>query len=715
MTKLEKQSCATEKSKYQDKQPFQGPLPATAYLPSVVMDDYRPKRIHIYKNGDCYFAGKRTVVNCHVYRNFEQFLLHLSDEVRLITGAVRKLYELRSGVAVHNLDNLKDGTLYVATGGEPLKRIDYLIKDKIIPINHSSQLRLGTVDKARPSELKPHRIINRSTGGLLTHDPAADLPLVEQPIFGPTSKAYKIVVFENGETFSPGKRMVLNYRNCKSFEQVLRQLSSKMVLTTGQVRKIYDAESGQRIRSLHDIYPGHNLVVASFEPFKRVPYLKQNLSALTSAVKHEAEPHPRIVSFFPNGDTYHTGLTVAISNKRFPSLARLVDTLNNQIELVTGKVQKIYSLSGVRINVMDEFETGKGYVLVANNDPFIKTRYNIMALKPQNPNVGLSGSTKCNPFMDKIRPITVHRHTRHHTNEKSVAKTVPPKNEHAISTEHVKPRTAHRSESVALCSLVEEVVADLNLEFEKQPEPRGLLSREKTFQKSQTLKDSTHDVRSQDPKNMPSEVSDKPEIKETTQKRTAATDETHIEQPTQSSKRSAEENGNAEEDEIDEDEKVKGTRENESEIYGDHNLKKLEGKSKSTHISTKILRSTETTGYEVAEKTQNSDHLQSSPYVSQTLSLHKSQPLMKSKLEIEADDSKNYIHKKESTENLGSVSKLRGSASRTSSKEMLKSQPRLSTETPNDLESPELKKNALSLANSTRSIHQQEAKLETTE
>ncbi|KAK6097267.1 hypothetical protein MT418_002890 [Batrachochytrium dendrobatidis] len=496
------------------------------------MNDYKPKRIRVYRNGDTYHTGRKLVVNRHIYRNFEQFLFHLTDEVNLVSGAVRKLYELETGGLVHNLDNLKDGTSYVATGGESLKRIEYLAnEDPVAPYNTRPTSSM-MASKSVSSESKTRRIINRSTGGLLQETETPPLH-AEPQIFSPISKAYKIIVFENGEAFSPGLRMILNYRNCKSFEQVLRHLSTKMVLTAGQVRKLYDAESGKRIRSLNEIRPGHNLVAAAFEPFKKVQYLKQDLSTPAPVIKHETQLHPRIVTFYPNGDSYHTGLTLTISNKRFPTLSRLMDTLNHQIELVTGKIQKIYSLKGVRLQKTQEFETGLGYVLVANDDPFINTRYNVMALKHQDGPVGLGGFTKHNEFMKKIRPVTTMRHIRPHHTETVPNQTDKIKQQHHASVQQKRQKPTTKTSIERLHTPAKEIgIIEL---IEKEVET--IISGSRPHTQSRLQKNKSADA--------------------------------------------------IHEDEIFEDEKIRSAKATEEEVYGGHELKKLEGLNKSVRINSK--------------------------------------------------------------------------------------------------------------------------------
>jgi hypothetical protein len=98
---------------------------------------------------------------------------------------------------------------------------------------------------------------------------------------------------------------------------------------------------------------------------------------------------------------------------------QLLDQLNSQIELVTGKIQKIYTTDGARCNTMDDIKGGGNYVLVANDDPFIKTQYNKMALKPSTTSRGLQGHTLRNDFIKRIRPITqrrLRRQTTHNDN-----------------------------------------------------------------------------------------------------------------------------------------------------------------------------------------------------------------------------------------------------------------------------------------------------------
>ena len=196
-----------------------------------------------------------------------------------------------------------------------------------------------------------------------------------------------------------------------------------MFLKTGQVRKIYDASTGKRIRSLKDLEPGHNIVAASNEPFKKGNYQVENLVPVIPRQKRSYSAG-RVVTFYPNGDSYHCGFNLTINRRRFTTFQRLLDHVNTQIELVTGKIQKIYSVEGERVTTLEGFEKSKGYVLVANDDPFIRTRYNILAVTYHRAQP-LNGATLKNEFMQNIRPVTQRKKRRsqiktsmHHDHER---------------------------------------------------------------------------------------------------------------------------------------------------------------------------------------------------------------------------------------------------------------------------------------------------------
>jgi hypothetical protein len=66
--------------------------------------------------------------------------------------------------------------------------------------------------------------------------------------------------------------MLLNYRNCRTFDQLMRILTQALKLPTGQIRKIYDAISYERLTNLHMLRDGHNIIAVTHETLKKIPY-----------------------------------------------------------------------------------------------------------------------------------------------------------------------------------------------------------------------------------------------------------------------------------------------------------------------------------------------------------------------------------------------------------------------------------------------------------
>ncbi|KAJ3304099.1 hypothetical protein HDV03_003085 [Kappamyces sp. JEL0829] len=359
------------------------------------------RRIRLFKNGDIYFPGKKMLISPTYLRNFEQFLAECSRELELGT---RKVYTME-GVRLRDLSDLEDGRSYVCSGGDLFKDVSYN-KDIAGPGFKAYSKDNLAIPAIRDNPILERKRINRSVGGLLSDN--TPLKGSEAALFDASTKAFKIAVFENGEQKQEGMKIILNHRNCKTFDQLMRYFSSLKLTKSGQVRKMYEATSGKRIRHLSEIENGMNLVLSAFDPYKKVAYKLVDFTQQPSPAKKEPDVL-RIVKFFPNGDAYHTGLTITLTRKRHPTLTRLLEQLNSQIELVTGKIQKVYSTDGSRLSTIDDFKSGGDYVLVANDDPFIKTQYNRLAIKPTTGSNGLNGYTLRNEYINRIRPITKRR------------------------------------------------------------------------------------------------------------------------------------------------------------------------------------------------------------------------------------------------------------------------------------------------------------------
>lgn len=74
------------------------------------------KKIHVYINGDPFFAGRSFVVHPRTTRNFESLLGTLTDFLDPKFGAVRHLRTADGSSEIKSLSELISGASYVAYG-----------------------------------------------------------------------------------------------------------------------------------------------------------------------------------------------------------------------------------------------------------------------------------------------------------------------------------------------------------------------------------------------------------------------------------------------------------------------------------------------------------------------------------------------------------------------------------------------------------------------
>lgn len=127
-----------------------------------------------------------------------------------------------------------------------------------------------------------------------------------------------------------GVRVLLNYRNCRSFAQFLGEMNNAVHPTTGFARKAFDAISGRQITTLQDLMDGQNIVViGGNEQFKRMAYSITSAAPIMSPsmIRAKREEIPMDISVFPNGDAYHRGITIPVTTSKFPDFSKVMKKL----------------------------------------------------------------------------------------------------------------------------------------------------------------------------------------------------------------------------------------------------------------------------------------------------------------------------------------------------------------------------------------------------
>ncbi|EFA78522.1 doublecortin domain-containing protein [Heterostelium album PN500] len=79
----------------------------------------KAKVILAFRNGDKVHSGEKITIHSTKYRTYDQLKEHLSKQVGLVTGPVRKVYSF-DGKQVKALEDFVDGQNYICCGGEPV-------------------------------------------------------------------------------------------------------------------------------------------------------------------------------------------------------------------------------------------------------------------------------------------------------------------------------------------------------------------------------------------------------------------------------------------------------------------------------------------------------------------------------------------------------------------------------------------------------------------
>lgn len=216
----------------------------------------RAKRVRFFRNGDLYFKGVWYAVSCDRFRSFEALLEDLNraigDLVNLPHG-VRCIFSTDGLKRVLTLDQLVDGQSYVCCSSDAFKRVDYEKARQPLWCYGTNYPNGSNAEAARPT-------MDASRRGFTT--------LAEQASFsvdgaGAGDFVYpKIVtIVRNGIKPRRVVRLLLNKRTARSFEHVLRDVTSLVKLDSGAVRKLYSLE-GKLMTKLCEFFREDDIFIA---------------------------------------------------------------------------------------------------------------------------------------------------------------------------------------------------------------------------------------------------------------------------------------------------------------------------------------------------------------------------------------------------------------------------------------------------------------------
>ncbi|PIK40598.1 hypothetical protein BSL78_22547, partial [Apostichopus japonicus] len=227
--------------------------------------------IHVFRNGDSHYKGRKFVVNHKQTRNFDSFLSMVTTGVRPQNGAVRKLYTPTNGHKVDDLSRLENNKFYVAAGTERFRRVQYF-------------------SIGRPDGQRQVSILQRSVKPV-AHSRIKVSAKIRKPADGPKT----IHVYRNGDTLYPSVRLLLTKRMLSNWDVVLQVVTDRVNLINGAVRKLWHMD-GSKVMELSEIENEGSYVASGQERFKKVAYgINGPLEPSSPRIKRPAPPKQKPV------------------------------------------------------------------------------------------------------------------------------------------------------------------------------------------------------------------------------------------------------------------------------------------------------------------------------------------------------------------------------------------------------------------------------------
>jgi len=271
------------------------------------------KKFTVFKNGEANFNGEYIILNPDRVKNMRQFLMLLSDRLKLSVGPVTTVYTL-DGKILKDITEIEDKEYYVAGGGNlPLKKLAYVAKRDDIKDSYVDPVTMQAITKARTTVISPTKKMlspgkedvdpepdeNDSKteatedGGAL--DSSTDRSKASPPpgtSKGPSpsspgqeknastsrqkslvgEKAKIIYVFRNGDPKWEGDKIVVNIQKYRTWPKFLIELQTRVKCPTNQVSKVYTAISYKPISSFDELQDGGQYICCGPEPLEKLNY-----------------------------------------------------------------------------------------------------------------------------------------------------------------------------------------------------------------------------------------------------------------------------------------------------------------------------------------------------------------------------------------------------------------------------------------------------------
>ncbi|XP_044523943.1 doublecortin domain-containing protein 2B [Gracilinanus agilis] len=195
--------------------------------------------------------------------------------------------------------------------------------------------------------------------------------------------ARKVVVYRNGDSFSPGRRLVVTHRRFPTFEAFLNEVTA-VIQAPLAIRTLYTPQSGHLVTDLSELQSGGEYVAAGFERFQKLPYIypggkkpgRKNIRLLAPPNlprPNYRSPGRRIpasvsctIQVFRNGDLLSPPFSLHLPVTPHQDWGAVLKQLTEKLK--GGAVSRLCTLEGVPVLGRESLVNGGYYVAVSDDE-----------------------------------------------------------------------------------------------------------------------------------------------------------------------------------------------------------------------------------------------------------------------------------------------------------------------------------------------------------